>query len=322
MQSIGNLLKKYREELSISIEEISAKTFIRKSFIEDIENNDFSRFDSHLHAKGFIKIICDYLQVEPESLLIIYKRDFENKNNKFNRKITNFKLKEKDYEQKSSKPLIKFQLPRIENKYVKPGILLSIVIFALIFVINLIQTTFSPPKFSINLPIEINKPGEYKYSSTFPEIKIEGEVEPDTKVFVNDEPIVVEPGDTFRATDISTESERSIIKINFINRLGITSEVKLDVSRDLQNIKDEDLYNIVILVQNKPTFFLARGDGTIQFNDISNQNDAIRIIASRSIEIETNEPENLILQVNGEKFNILKSIDSFKLSDGRAERNQ
>lgn len=320
MQSIGNLLKKYREEQSISLEEISVRTFIRKSFIEDIENNDFSRFDSHLHARGFIKIICDYLDIEPEPLLIIYKRDFESKNTGFTRKISNFKLKEKDYEQKSSSLKFKLKLPKIENKFLKPAILSTVLILFILIIFSIVRSTFSAPGFVINLPIEIDAPGEYSYNSTFPEIKIEGEVDSETKVFVNDEPVVLEPGDTFRASDISTESEMSVIKINFVSRLGISSEVKLNVTRDLKNIKDEDLYNIVIFVQNKPTFFLARGDGTIQYNDIANQNDAIRLTATRSVEIETNEPENLILQVNGEKFNIIKSIDSFKLSDGRAER--
>jgi cytoskeletal protein RodZ len=74
MITAGEVLKKKRETLGRSIEIISQETKIQKRFITNIEDNDFSKFDSEVFLTGFIKIYSQYLGLDVEKVLALYRR--------------------------------------------------------------------------------------------------------------------------------------------------------------------------------------------------------------------------------------------------------
>jgi len=74
MITAGEILKKKRESLGRSIELTSQETKIQKRFLKYIENNDFSKFDSEVFLTGFIKIYSQYLGLDTEKVLALYRR--------------------------------------------------------------------------------------------------------------------------------------------------------------------------------------------------------------------------------------------------------
>lgn len=74
MITAGEVLKKKRESLGRSIEAAAQDTKIQKRFLEYIEANDFSRFDSEVFLTGFIKIYSKYLNLDTDKLLALYRR--------------------------------------------------------------------------------------------------------------------------------------------------------------------------------------------------------------------------------------------------------
>lgn len=74
MITAGEILRKKRESLGRSIAIVSQETKIQKRYIQYIENNDFSQFDSEVFLTGFIKIYSKYLKLDTDKVLALYRR--------------------------------------------------------------------------------------------------------------------------------------------------------------------------------------------------------------------------------------------------------
>ncbi|MBI4778469.1 helix-turn-helix domain-containing protein [Candidatus Desantisbacteria bacterium] len=64
MEKIGEILKKRRLEISISLEHAAEETMIASRYLESIENSDFSPFPGSVYAKGFLRRYAEYLKLE------------------------------------------------------------------------------------------------------------------------------------------------------------------------------------------------------------------------------------------------------------------
>jgi cytoskeletal protein RodZ len=77
MKTIGETLKRVREKQQLTIEEVSARTFIRPEFLTAIENNEFRLLPSSAAVQGFISTYAGLLGIEKHTALAILRRDFE-----------------------------------------------------------------------------------------------------------------------------------------------------------------------------------------------------------------------------------------------------
>ncbi len=71
---IGEVLKKEREKQGLSLSDIAKKTLIRKFYLEQIESNDFPRYDGYIAA--YIRRYAEALGIAPEPLVEEYKKLF------------------------------------------------------------------------------------------------------------------------------------------------------------------------------------------------------------------------------------------------------
>lgn len=76
MKTVGEILKKAREEKGLGLDRVAAATRIKKRFLEAIEKNDFQNLPSKVAARGFVKNYADFLELSPKSVLAVFKRDF------------------------------------------------------------------------------------------------------------------------------------------------------------------------------------------------------------------------------------------------------
>ncbi len=72
MESIGTKLKKMRLEKGITIEEVHKKTKIHLDILKSIEDDSFVNINP-VYLKGFLKIYCGFLGVNPQDYLTGYK---------------------------------------------------------------------------------------------------------------------------------------------------------------------------------------------------------------------------------------------------------
>ncbi len=77
MESIGQILKAAREQQGHTIAEAADAIKAKQMIIQAIETNDFEELIAPVYARGFIKLYAEYLGLNPQPLLKIYRRQSE-----------------------------------------------------------------------------------------------------------------------------------------------------------------------------------------------------------------------------------------------------
>ncbi len=73
MQGLGELLKATREERGYTVDQVVHETNISRSYIENLEAEQFETFPAEAYLIGFLRTYADYLGLEPEKLISLYK---------------------------------------------------------------------------------------------------------------------------------------------------------------------------------------------------------------------------------------------------------
>lgn len=74
MQSVGEILRKNREEQGYSLREVSIQTTIGTKYLGALEENNFDVFPSETHITGFIRNYSHFLELNPDEMIALYRR--------------------------------------------------------------------------------------------------------------------------------------------------------------------------------------------------------------------------------------------------------
>ncbi len=136
MLTVGEILKSEREKKGYSLPHIGKKMRIRESFLQAVEENNWSKFSSRIYIQGIIKNYALFLGLEPKRALAFFRRDYEKKDDVTFRKAV------------TSRHLI----PE-SKKYATIGLIFLITIFFAYFSYQL-KLYLSPPKVQLLAPKE------------------------------------------------------------------------------------------------------------------------------------------------------------------------
>jgi cytoskeleton protein RodZ len=73
MESYGTILRKAREDKGLDIDTAARETAITPEFIRGLENEDAAIFPGEPYMIGFLRNYAEYLDVNPESVLSLYR---------------------------------------------------------------------------------------------------------------------------------------------------------------------------------------------------------------------------------------------------------
>lgn len=76
MRTVGEILSEKRKALGLTLQDIEKETKIRSKYLEAIEKNDFSKIVESTIVKGFVRNYALALDLPPENLLAVFRRDF------------------------------------------------------------------------------------------------------------------------------------------------------------------------------------------------------------------------------------------------------
>ncbi len=76
MKTAGQILKENRLKKQIGLDEVTRETKIRKSYLKDLEKDSYQSLPSVATIKGFIRNYAQFLGLEPEKVVAIFKRDY------------------------------------------------------------------------------------------------------------------------------------------------------------------------------------------------------------------------------------------------------
>lgn len=66
--SLGNTLRAAREACGITTSELAARTHMLVQIVEGLENEDFRRIPAPIYGRGFIKLYCEAVDIDPKPL--------------------------------------------------------------------------------------------------------------------------------------------------------------------------------------------------------------------------------------------------------------
>jgi cytoskeletal protein RodZ len=305
-RSIGRKLKSERERLGLSLQKINAETKIRTEYLDAIENDQYEKFSSHVYAKGFIKNYALFLGLDAEQILAVYRRDIETKPIKPMEKLPQGKSRnDKGF--------------KITKRNLSFAVLTIILITAIAFISNAITNAFKPPYVKILSPIEATA-GEFKsYDTSDNTIKILGETEANTIITVNQDTVVLKPGNIFETGFFPTTNEKNIFIIEAENLLGVKSNVRLEVNRkDL--IRTLSAYKGIVQLKEEPSFLLIKVDDQTAYNDLSIPRNVLEFDFQSSFQIETDNPSNIEVFIIDRTYQLEKTLERFELREGTVER--
>lgn len=76
-KTIGELLKQERQQRGVSLPELSAKTKVRREYLEALESGDLSCLPAAPFVKGYIRACARVLGLDADSLIAILRRDYK-----------------------------------------------------------------------------------------------------------------------------------------------------------------------------------------------------------------------------------------------------
>lgn len=73
--TVGGCLQRKREELNLSLEELSRKLGIKREYLESLEKGDYTQLPPSVYVRGFIKSYANCLGIDAPQLVKIYNRE-------------------------------------------------------------------------------------------------------------------------------------------------------------------------------------------------------------------------------------------------------
>lgn len=186
--SIGTILKHYREEAGISITQIEEKLKISKRNILALEADNFSALPENLYTKNFIESYARYLGVSVPKILALYAQERS--------------LLEKNTSEEAPK---KSSLT-ITPTHIKVAAGILVALSLIIYLGFQIRQIFTPPELTILHPAE-----DIITNQSF--VEVSGQTEPEAIVHINDKEISIDKDGIF-ATTLDLNRGLNIIKVS------------------------------------------------------------------------------------------------------------
>ncbi|MCH7492125.1 helix-turn-helix domain-containing protein [Patescibacteria group bacterium] len=190
-KTLGERLKKVREESGFSLADVEKATQIRRSYIEAIENGDYKALPGAVYIESFLKKYADFLQVSVDYVLDLYRQH---------------ESRVVPQQQHIGLSMHEKKLPKsiITPKIVR-GILIGLVIAAALTYFGIVVVKiFSPPSLTVDYPSD-----SITVRDTM--IDIRGSTEPEIQLKINGREIFLDAKGNFLETVILSEGLNTII---------------------------------------------------------------------------------------------------------------
>jgi cytoskeletal protein RodZ len=209
MKNLGEILLLQRKKMHQTPDSIYKNLKIHPKYIKALEENNYSIFDSSLHASGFLKIYAGALGLNVEEILALWRREF-------------------GYAFKEDFPVKKQKFSEsIKTRFVvtPKGVLVAVITVLLISFFGYLYYAYKnyqgPPSLEITSP-------EDNVIVTQSLVDVTGKTDIDATLLINGEVLLLKPDGHF-ATSVNLREGVNTLSITSINRLEKKTEKVLTV---------------------------------------------------------------------------------------------
>ena len=315
--TLGEKLKKIRSERRISLTDISRFTKIQLKYLEDIEEGNYEKLPSDVYVKGFLKSYAKFLSVSGGSLIRLYQKERGIK---------------RSLDKNSSNYIKQPEFLNISPWVFGPKAMIFLALTVLVlagfgYIYKEVGSFANNPKLVILAP-------EQNATTTDERIIIEGQVEKDAKLFINDQPVIINDEGGFKE-NVTLQAGTNFIQVRCLNRFGKEASETLTVHSDLQkeitesSLGDENgalqesfgqKIELEVEAQFQPVSLSIEADGHLIFSGEIKAGEIKNFQAEKSLTLNSDKANETRIKFNeqdqgllGEKSQPIKKI--FNVAD-------
>lgn len=200
--TLGNYLINKRKKLNLSLGSAAERLTISQAHLKALEKDDFSSLPPEVYTKGVIRRYCDLLGLEKDKAIFLYEK------NKARPRLVLF-------------PHTRLTFVRLQKLFnYRNFIIFSafLLIFLLcVYLARVILPLYQKPAISIDDPAKC--PFETREDS----INISGKSQPESKIWLNGEEIILNKEGYFECPIFLKEGE-NVVQLRAVNKFGREGE--------------------------------------------------------------------------------------------------
>ena len=303
--TLGEQLKKIRSEGRVTLSEVSRDTKIPMKYLTMIEEDDFEKLPPDVYVKGFLRSYGEYLGIEPRKLIELYQREKDIKNN---------------LNPEGKLPVIQ-KNSKVAKFVVTPKMITAFVV-AMVLIGGFYYIYRQVGRFAAVPRLVVAEPASDQ-SVDGNSVVIAGFTDPDDKLTVNGQPVLVSDKGAFRE-NIILQSGINPINIEATNNFGKVSSKTINItsnSEDQQTAEEpngaaegkvsgeEDVkregVRLEIRVDNLPTWVNISTDGELAYSGTMLPGSNQEFRATNEIRVTSGKANQTFIKVNGKDEKIL-----------------
>ncbi len=302
--TLGEKLVKIRSERRISLNEVARMTKIQLKYLEDIENGCYDKLPSDVYVKGFLKNYAKFLGVNEKVLIRIYEKERDIKRN----------LEKNNNQHFIKQPEFLNISPWIFGPKTLIFMVLTILALAGFFYIYRELGSFANNPSLVILTPENNATVAEKV------IGIEGRAEKDSKVFINDQAVIINEEGNFRQ-EIALQAGTNSINIRCRNRFEKETSEVLTVHFDFQEETFEEYaqteketslaqsqgLDLEIITKEEKISLSVEIDGNLIFSGEIKAGEKKNFKAEKNLTLSSSNGKETLVRINGQETTLSDS---------------
>lgn len=171
-KTLGERLKKVREESRLTLDDAEAATGIRRKYLEALEQGRYAALPGPVYIENFLKKYASFLEVSEEFVLDVYRHQ------------------ERRVVKQDTRPHFTQKKPQVPRSIVTPTVIrilliVSVVLICLGYVAYEVVNIFSPPDLVVSSPVD-------SITVTTDAIAVVGVTDPEITVIINGQQVFLD----------------------------------------------------------------------------------------------------------------------------------
>jgi len=303
--TLGERMKKLRNERRLSLADISKSTKIQAKYLEYIEEGDYLKLPADVYVKGFIRSYAAFMGLDEVTLIKQYQRE----------KGIHKNIKKIVDDDNGNAP-IKFSSFIITPKIIIFSVIIILASASFLYLYKEVNNFISAPRLVIIKPSDgLSIDGNLTH--------VTGIAEKDALVFINDQPVLVNENGEF-SEDVGLKSGLNMITVKarskFNKEAVQTVSVNANFSDSSQQASDDIPQRAVpdqsqssnpisaeIYVSPDPTWLSVEADGNLVYSGVLLPQSVQTFNAKDSISVTSGKGNQTFLKINGKDTGLLSS---------------
>jgi cytoskeletal protein RodZ len=301
--TLGEQMKKLRDERRLSLSEISKSTKIQVKYLEYIEDGIYMKLPADVYVKGFLRSYAIFMGLNELSLIKQFERE-----KGIHRNI------KKVVDEDNHTAQLNFSSIVVTPKIIVVSVILLIVASSFIYLYMEVNNFVSKPRLNIIKPADGT-------TVTGSSTHVTGIAEKDALVFINDQPVLVSEKGEF-SEDVGLKSGVNVINIKARSKFNKEDTKSVSVNADFQSVVPQQPDNIEQQVQDvqsasagdvaldiyvspNPTWMSIEADGNLVYSGVLLPESVQTFNAKDKISVTSGKGSETFVKINGKDMGVL-----------------